>query len=97
MSDILAFNEWGTDGIVVEDPGLINYITLQPRFVPKTGARYAGSRFHKSKIFIVERLMNKLMVPGHKAKKHWRSSVARNREIEESTSEFGSWFIAHDS
>lgn len=74
MSDILAFNTWGTDGIVVEDPGLINYINLEPRFVPKTGARYAGSRFHKSKIFIVERLINKMMVPGHKAKKHWRSS-----------------------
>ena len=38
--------------------------------VNKTGARYAGNKFYKSKIFIVERLINKLMVPGHRSKKH---------------------------
>ena len=71
---ILAFNKWGTEGIVVTDPGLERYITIQPRIVPKTGARYAGAKFHKSKIFIVERLINKVMGPGHKGRKHWRSS-----------------------
>ncbi|MBI4448587.1 30S ribosomal protein S7 [Candidatus Woesearchaeota archaeon] len=74
MTEVLAFNTWSTTGITVEDPGLVNYITTQARFVPKTGARYAGNKFHKSKTFIVERLMNKLMVPGHRSKKHWRSS-----------------------
>jgi len=69
-----AFNRWSTEGIKVIDPGLVKYITIAPRIVPKTGAKYAGNRFHKSKVFIVERLMNKLMVPGHKSKKHWRSS-----------------------
>ena len=72
--EILAFNRWDTTGIKIEDPGLINYIQLQPRIVPKTGARYAGNRFHKSKVFIVERLMNKIMIPGHKSKKHFKSS-----------------------
>ena len=71
---ILAFNQWDTTGIKLEDPGLKRYMNLQPRIVPKTGAKYASNRFHKSKIFIVERLINKLMVPGHKSKKHWRSS-----------------------
>ena len=42
--------------------------------MPKTGARYAGSKFHKSRTFIVERLINKLMVPGHKSKKHFKTS-----------------------
>ena len=41
---------------------------------PKTGARYAGKKFHKSRTFIVERLINKVMIPGHKSKKHFRSS-----------------------
>lgn len=72
--EILAFNRWSTQDIKVEDPGLRNYITVDPKVVPKTGARYAGSRFHKSKVFIVERLMNKLMIPGHKSKKHTKSS-----------------------
>ncbi|VVB81606.1 30S ribosomal protein S7 [uncultured archaeon] len=71
---VLAFNRWGVEGIKVVDVGLQRYVTLEPRFVPKTGARYAGNKFHKSKVFIVERLINKVMIPGHKAKKHFRSS-----------------------
>lgn len=71
---ILAFNRWDTSNIKVEDEGLVPYISLQARIVPKTGARYAGRRFHKSRVFIVERLINKLMVSGHKAKKHKKSS-----------------------
>ena len=60
MSDIRAFNRWSMEGIKVDDMGLQPYVTLQPRIVPKTGARYAGSKFHKSRTFIVERLINKL-------------------------------------
>ncbi len=74
MTAILAFNKWSTEGIRVEDPGLQRYITLDPKIVPKTGARYHGNRFHKSKIFIVERLINKVMIPGHKTKKHFKTS-----------------------
>ena len=74
VPEIKAFNRWTVEGIKVEEPGLINYISLKPKIVPKTGARYAGNRFHKSKIFIVERLINKVMVPGHKGKKHFKSS-----------------------
>ena len=62
------------DGIAVEDMGLQGYVTLSPRIVPRTGARYAGNRFYKSKVFIVERLINKMMVTGHKSKKHFISS-----------------------
>ncbi len=72
--ELKAFNRWTSEGINVEDPGLKDYITLEPKIVPKTGARYVGNRFHKSKIFIVERLINKIMVPGHKGKKHFRTS-----------------------
>jgi small subunit ribosomal protein S7 len=71
---ILAFNRWGTDGIVVGDMGLQRYITLAPRIVPRSGARHAGQRFHKSRDFIVERLINKIMQPGTRSGKHWRSS-----------------------
>ena len=71
---IQAFNKWGTEGIKIDDQGIIDYINLKPTIVPRTGARYAGKRFHKSKVFIVERLINKLMVAGHKGKKHFKSS-----------------------
>jgi len=74
MTEIKAFNRWSTDGISVRDPGIAPYITLQAKIVPKTGARYAGNRFHKSHVFIAERLAAKLMNTGHKAKKHFISS-----------------------
>ena len=74
MSEIKVLNRWSMEGIKVDDLGLQPYVTLQPRIVPKTGARYAGNKFHKSRTFIVERLINKIMVPGHKSKKHFKTS-----------------------
>ncbi len=71
---IKTFGKWETEGIKIEDQGLQNYISIKPTYVPKTGARYAGKRFHKSNVFIVERLINKIMVSGHKGKKHFKSS-----------------------
>ncbi len=73
-SHILAFNKWSTEGIAVEDLGLQRYIVTDARIVPKTGARYAGHNFHKSKVFIIERLINKVMNAGSKSGKHWHSS-----------------------
>lgn len=70
MDKILAFGKWDCSNIKVDDQGLVAYINTNPLIVSKTGARYAGNKFYKSKIFIVERLINKLMVPGHRAKKH---------------------------
>jgi len=49
---------------------LERYVTLDPKYRSKTGARYGSRRFHKSKIFIVERLMNKIMNAGHRGKHH---------------------------
>lgn len=74
MTDIKFFNRWSADGVTVKDTGLVPYITLDPKILPKTGARYAGQRFHKSNVFIVERLATKLMNSGHKSKKHFMSS-----------------------
>jgi small subunit ribosomal protein S7 len=70
MTNILAFGKWDCSQIKVEDPGVAAYISTNPMIVSKTGARYAGRQFHKSRIFIVERLINKLMIPGHRSKKH---------------------------
>src|SRR3989338_6661889 len=72
--EIKLFNKWSAENIKVDDPGLDNYISFKPSYVPRTGSRYAGNRFYKSKINIVERLLNKLMVPGHRGKKHFKTS-----------------------
>jgi len=74
MIEVKAFNRWGTSGIKVEDEGLAEYINVEPRIVPKTGSRNIGVKFHKSRTFIVERLINKIMNSGHKGKKHFKSS-----------------------
>jgi small subunit ribosomal protein S7 len=74
MDDIKLFNKWSFDGIEVTDPGLKPYINLKPLVSPKTGGKYSQQQFHKSKMNIVERFINKMMVSGHKGKKHVVSS-----------------------
>ncbi len=74
MGKVLLFNRWDTEGIKVEDKGLQGYINLKPIIVPKTGGTNVKTVFWKSKNHIVERLMIRLMVPGHKGKKHKISS-----------------------
>ena len=68
------FNKWSVSSVAVEDPGLKRYIDLKPALVVRSFGRNANQRFSKSKSTIVERLMNKLMVTGHKGKKHKTTS-----------------------
>lgn len=71
---IKLFNQWDTAGINIEDEGLKGYITLTPVVVPRSCGKNASNRFWKSRYNIVERLANKLMMPGHRGKKHKISS-----------------------
>ena len=64
------FNKYEVSQIKVNDPGLQGYINLKPLLVPKTTGRNAKNKFWRSKYNVVERLMNKLMVTGHRGKKH---------------------------
>ncbi len=59
--------DWNVE---VTDPSLKAYINLRPWIVPKTCGRYQKKRFGKAKIPIIERLIGRLMVPGHLGKKH---------------------------
>ena len=68
------FGLWDTQGIQVLDQGLKRYITLDPVYLPYSQGRNMAKKFWKSDKPIVERLVNKLFVSGHKGKKHWRSS-----------------------
>lgn len=71
--EIKIFGKYSTD-VVVKDSGLISAINTKAVFVPRSSGRHAETRFAKSNLNIAERLMNKLMIPGHKGKKHWRTS-----------------------
>ncbi len=71
------FGQWDTQAVTVNDKGLVDYITLTPVVVPRSGGRHAKKQYHKSKMHVVERLMNKLFVAGHRGRKH-RFTSGRN-------------------
>lgn len=64
------FNKWDTSQIKVNDKALEPYINLEPVLVPRTQGRSGLNRLWTRPAPIVERLMNKMMVPGHKGRKH---------------------------
>lgn len=69
------FNVWDIESVKVNEKALSPYIFIDPVLIPRSGGRAAsGQRIWVQKNNIVERLMNRLMVPGHKGKKHKLSS-----------------------
>jgi small subunit ribosomal protein S7 len=70
MEKILLFNRWDTSEVKINDAGLRNQINLEPIIVPRTDGRYTTRQKDKRKMNVVERLSNKIMVPGHRGKKH---------------------------
>lgn len=56
-----VFDKWDLEEVKVEDLGLVNYICLDEILVPHTLGRHVKRQFAKSKVSIVERLMNKVM------------------------------------
>lgn len=69
--EIKIFGKWSCMNIDIKDPGLKEYISLKPVFVPHSHGRHEHRRFGKSNVSIVERLINQMMRPGKNAgKKH---------------------------
>ena len=56
-----VFDKWDLEEVKVDDLGLVNYICLDEILVPHTLGRHVKRQFAKSKVSIVERLMNKIM------------------------------------
>ena len=67
---IKLFNRWDMAGVVVSDPGLASIMNTDPVILPKTGGKHASEYMHKNNMNVVERFINKMMIPGHKGKKH---------------------------
>jgi small subunit ribosomal protein S7 len=63
------FDLYDISGIEVKDPGLKSVINLQPKLILKSNGRNV-QRFGQTKVNIVERLMNRVAVAGHRGKKH---------------------------
>ncbi|NLI74057.1 MAG: 30S ribosomal protein S7 [Euryarchaeota archaeon] len=58
---VLLFGKYEMTGIGIRDGGLAKYIDLTPVSVPHTGGKHANRAFAKSKMSIVERLVNSMM------------------------------------
>lgn len=61
----LIFGKYDATQVIINDPGLAKYINLEPIFVLHVGAKYANRQFGKSKVNIVERLINEMMRTEH--------------------------------
>lgn len=71
---LLLFNRWDLAEVKVDDPGLKKYVNVRPVIVPRTAGRMGHTQIHRNRMNIVERFINKLMVPGHRGRKHKISS-----------------------
>lgn len=67
--EIKLFDRWSFRDVAVSDEGLKRYISLEPVYVPHSAGRLVGKQFGKSKMNIVERLINKIMRSGQGTKK----------------------------
>ena len=67
--EIKLFQKWSFKEIKVEDIGLQRYLNLTPMVAPHSMGRHEHQRFRKSKVNIVERLINGLMRGGKNAGK----------------------------
>ena len=63
------FDLYDESEIKIEDPGLRNVINLSPKLIVKSQGRNVV-KGGQAKVNIVERLMNRLAVAGHRGKKH---------------------------
>lgn len=64
------FDEYDVSNIEVKDPALRPYMTITPKLLVKSQGRRNAEHLGNTKVNIMERLANRLQVPGHVGKKH---------------------------
>ncbi|MBI2628665.1 30S ribosomal protein S7 [Candidatus Pacearchaeota archaeon] len=67
--ELKIFDLYDINEVIVNDPGLKNVINLDYKLVIKSRGKIR-ERFGKTKVNIIERLINYIAVPGHRGKKH---------------------------
>jgi small subunit ribosomal protein S7 len=68
--NLLLWGRWDLTGVRVEDEGLKNVISLRPMLVPHSGGRHEHKKFGKTRVNIVERLVNEMQHFGKKYAKN---------------------------
>ncbi len=65
LPEIKFFGKWESASVSVTDPGLRDYINLQPHTLPHSFGMVGTRGFGKEKLSIIERFANDLMGTGH--------------------------------
>jgi small subunit ribosomal protein S7 len=68
--NLLLWDRWDTTGVKVADPGLQTVINLKPMLVPHSGGRHEHKKFGRTRVSIVERLVNGISHFGKKYAKN---------------------------
>ena len=80
--NLLLFRKWDFSSVEVNDFGLKDVIFLQPTIIPTSFGRHEHKRFAKSRVNIVERLINNLMHFGkRKAKNSGRMGGKKQKSM----------------
>jgi small subunit ribosomal protein S7 len=74
MEDVKLFDRWDCQEAEINDEGLRRVINLENIMAPRSRGRHSDQQFYKADVQIVERLLNRLYVAGHKGNKHKISS-----------------------
>ncbi len=68
--ELLTFGRWDGEEVEIEDEGLLRYVNLENVLAPRSRGRHTERQFYKADVPIVERLLNRMYVAGHRGKKH---------------------------
>jgi small subunit ribosomal protein S7 len=72
--ELLTMGIWDASEVTVSDDGLVRYISLDNILAPRSKGRHVEKQFYKAEVPIVERLLNRLYVAGHRGQKHYITS-----------------------
>ncbi len=67
---VLTFDRWDSSEVEINDDGLVRYINLENILAPRSKGRHVEKQFYKADVPIVERLLNRMYVAGHRGNKH---------------------------
>jgi len=72
--ELLTFGKYDATEVEVNDEGLARYINLENILAPRSRGRHEEKQFYKADVPIVERLLNRMYVAGHRGNKHYITS-----------------------
>jgi small subunit ribosomal protein S7 len=72
--EMKLFGRWDAEEVNISDDGLLRYINTENILAPRSKGRHSDKQFYRADVSIVERLLNRLYVAGHRGKKHYISS-----------------------